>query len=133
MFLENVKLLILLVVLIGIAGTVVGSREAFGALVAGGYGMNVPSIGQFSEQYGGGPGIGSGISSLPGSGLFSLPAGWEGTRIVPMISVSERYDTNVYFAPKIAGLQREDFVSAVTPGLSIQRNTSLYSATTGEP
>ena len=117
-------------VLMSIVGTGGGIREASEALAEGVYGgMNVPSVGPFSEQYGGGAGIGSGISSLPGSGLLGAPAGWEGTRIVPMISVSEAYDTNVYFAPKTAGLQREDFVSTVAPGLSIQHNTRLYTAT----
>lgn len=40
--------------------------------------------------------------------------------IVPFITLSERYDSNVFLAPKnIAGLQREDYVTIITPGIQI--------------
>lgn len=40
------------------------------------------------------------------------------TRIVPSISVAERYDSNVYFFG--AGANIEDYVTTVTPGVSIE-------------
>jgi len=39
----------------------------------------------------------------------------EGFQIVPSISIGERYDTNVFFIPKTAGLDRSDFVTTAAP------------------
>lgn len=38
-----------------------------------------------------------------------------GFRVVPMITVGQRYDSNVFFAPKNPGLDRGDFVTTVSP------------------
>lgn len=41
----------------------------------------------------------------------------DGFQVVPSVQVSERYDSNVYFAPKslLQGLNPEDFVTTVAP------------------
>jgi len=52
--------------------------------------------------------------------LFVLPAAvWAETQFVPLISVRERYDTNVLFVnPKLVpGVNVEDFVTTITPQL----------------
>lgn len=47
------------------------------------------------------------------------------TLIVPVVTISERYDSNVFNAPKIAGINREDWVSTATPQLNfIHRGTA---------
>ena len=67
---------------------------------------------RFSAQLGAG-GLGVG---LPGQG----GAGQIGTRVIPILSISERYDSNVFFVPKIPGLKREDYVTSVSPQLYVQ-------------
>lgn len=43
----------------------------------------------------------------------------------PSVCVSERYDTNVFFAPPTPGLTPEDFVTNITPKLLINHNGEL--------
>ena len=41
---------------------------------------------------------------------------------IPSLCVSERYDTNVFFAPPSPGLNRADFVTNVNPALRVNHN-----------
>ena len=50
------------------------------------------------------------------------PAGPSSFAVVPSICVSERYDSNVFYRPPTPGLQREDFVTNVTPMLRVNHN-----------
>lgn len=69
-----------------------------------------------------GSGMGGGMPTIPGTefGGATDPGSIrvaEGLHVVPSIQVSERYDSNVYFAPKsqLQGLTPEDFVTTVMP------------------
>ena len=69
-----------------------------------------------------GGGMGGGMPTVPGTefGGATDPSSIrivEGLNIVPSVQVSERYDSNVYFAPKsrLQGLTPEDFVTTVVP------------------
>ena len=73
----------------------------------------------FSGQLGGGGG-GLGVG-LPGQG----GAGPLGTRVIPMLRISERYDSNVFFIPKTPGLRTEDYVTTVSPQLFVQDSRSF--------
>ena len=42
--------------------------------------------------------------------------------LVPSLCVSERFDSNVFFRPSTAGLQREDYVTSVNPMLRVHHN-----------
>lgn len=42
--------------------------------------------------------------------------------LVPSLCVSERYDSNVFFRPATAGLEREDYVTSVNPSLRVNHN-----------
>lgn len=57
------------------------------------------------------------------------PAGLLGTHFIPGIRISERYDSNVFLAPNIPGLDREDFVTSVAPSLAIIHNTPYVTLT----
>ncbi|MEO5955266.1 MAG: hypothetical protein ABIR36_06205 [Nitrospiraceae bacterium] len=67
-----------------------------------------------------GGGMGGGMGSVPGTAYggatdpSSLQLG-EGFRIIPSVTVGERYDSNVFFAPKTPGLKRDDVVTTVAP------------------
>ena len=74
-----------------------------------------PITPRFFEQYGGGAGIG-GAGGLGPAG-FAQTSGPDGFVIIPFLSVHERYDTNVVFAPPAPGLKRDDFVTGVSPQL----------------
>ena len=85
----------------------------------------------FSEQFGGGGG-GLGVG-LPGQG----GAGPLGTQFIPMLRISERYDSNVFFVPKTPGLKLEDYVTMVSPQLFVRDSrsfafTTLNVGTVGE-
>lgn len=41
----------------------------------------------------------------------------DGFQVIPSLSVGQRYDSNVFFARKSPGLQREDFVTTAVPQL----------------
>ncbi len=66
--------------------------------------------------------MGGGMPTVPGTEFFgatdpsSIQAGG-GLRVVPSIQISERYDSNVFFAPKnlLQGLTPSDFVTTVSP------------------
>ena len=50
------------------------------------------------------------------------------TTIIPSLTVSERYDSNIYFAPKSTlspGIQAEDFITMVVPQMTIAHAGSL--------
>lgn len=67
-----------------------------------------------------GGGAAGGSGSIPGTafggatdpGMLQIQ---EGFRIIPSIMVGERYDSNVFYAPKTPGLNREDFVTTTVP------------------
>jgi hypothetical protein len=42
--------------------------------------------------------------------------------VIPSICASERYDSNVFYAPKTPGLQRDDFVTDVNPQILVNHN-----------
>lgn len=92
-------------------------------------GAILPSSPAFNEQYG---------SPSPGGGMMGFSAsmatsGQGGTawRFIPSITLSETYDSNVFYAPEIAGLQREDYVSTVAPQLAVQHLGSLVGVNFG--
>ncbi|HBH80402.1 MAG TPA: hypothetical protein DDY39_11305, partial [Nitrospira sp.] len=69
-----------------------------------------------------GGGMGGGMPIIPGTAFSgatdpSLRRTGDGLRLVPSIQVSERYDSNVFFAPKsqLRGLTPEDFVTTIVP------------------
>lgn len=74
-------------------------------------------------QMGGmGGGMGGGMPTIPGAafGGATDPSSMQtvnGFRVVPSVLVSERYDSNVYFAPtsELQGLTPEDFVTTIVP------------------
>ncbi|MBX3300734.1 MAG: hypothetical protein KF693_00810 [Nitrospira sp.] len=84
-----------------------------------GMGFGLCSVGQ--AQMGGG-GMGGGMPTIPGTEFggatdpSSIRVG-EGLNVVPSVQVSQRYDSNVFFAPKslLQGLNPEDFVTTVVP------------------
>jgi hypothetical protein len=41
---------------------------------------------------------------------------------IPSLCTSERYDSNVFYAPKTPGVQRDDFVTDVNPQLRVNHN-----------
>jgi len=72
--------------------------------------------------------LGGGMSGSTGGGLGSIPGVAfggatdpsmiqlkEGFHVIPSIMVGERYDSNVFYAPKTPGLNREDFVTTTVP------------------
>src|SRR5262249_18133662 len=78
------------------------------------------------------PGTGLGGATDPGAFRIS-----EGYRLVPALMVGERYDSNIFFVPKTAGLDREDFVTTAVPtirglyaGKSLSAN--IYASAIGE-
>jgi hypothetical protein len=71
----------------------------------------------FRNQYGV-PSPGGALQGIPlTGGLLGgssiLPA------IVPSVSIAQRYDTNVFNTPKIAGLERDDFVTTISPQIAL--------------
>jgi hypothetical protein len=84
--------------------------------------LSSPSQAQIGGMGGaGGMGGGSGGGGItPGSSFESAidPSAMRtarGFHVVPMITVGQRYDSNVFFAPKTPGLDRDDFVTTVSP------------------
>lgn len=74
----------------------------------------------FSQQYGSG-----GLGLAPVMEAQGVP----GTRFIPLLTISERYDSNVFFAPKLPGLKREDYVTSTSPQLFIQDSREFGSTT----
>src|SRR5439155_20197731 len=70
-----------------------------------------------------GPGV---LGEAPPEPVRQLVPVW---RVVPMLSISERYDSNVFFTPKanLAGLnvKPEDFVTTVNPQLAVVHSGRL--------
>jgi hypothetical protein len=48
-------------------------------------------------------------------------------QFIPSLCVSERYDSNVYFAPKTPGLDRADFVTDVNPQVRVNHSGEYFS------
>src|SRR5262245_19195408 len=54
---------------------------------------------------------------------FGRPyTGTEYMEFIPSLCVSERYDSNVFFAPPTPGLNRADFVTDVNPQVRVLHN-----------
>ena len=70
------------------------------------------------------PGLGAATPSGAGRGVVAptTPASAASFDVLPSICVSERYDSNVFFAPKTPGLTRNDFVTNVNPNLRIKHS-----------
>lgn len=68
-------------------------------------------------------GMGGGMPSVPGTAFggatdpSSIQATTDGLRIIPSVQISERYDSNVFFASKsqLQGTAPDDFVTTVSP------------------
>ncbi len=58
-------------------------------------------------------------------GVGRPSAAWAETRLIPAVSVSERYDSNIFFAPagSLGGLKPWDVVTSVTPTLQVLDKT----------
>lgn len=54
------------------------------------------------------------LTPVSGTGVFFS--------VTPSLCVSERYDSNVFYAPPTPGLQRDDFVTNVNPMLRVNHN-----------
>ena len=65
----------------------------------------------FRSQFGGFGGGGTGVPMRGGGGVLPV--------FVPMISVIQQYDSNVFSVAKIPGLVRDDFVTTILPTLNI--------------
>ena len=86
---------------------------------------------RFDTQAGGGGGLGGpslGAGGL-GVGVPGQGGGATGLRIIPVVTMSERYDTNVFFAPKLPGLDRQDWVTTISPRLALQDNGRVIGTT----
>ena len=68
-----------------------------------------------------------GISSTPATPVQKAVAGPE-TNIIPSITLSERYDSNVFFAP---GGNGEDYVTTGSPQLKVVHKRQLIEGTVG--
>lgn len=88
-----------------------------------GFGLCSLSQAQMGGVGGGvGGGMGQGMPNVPGTafGGATDPSAIQtvdGLRIIPSVQVSERYDSNVFFASKhlLQGLTPEDFITTVAP------------------
>ena len=71
---------------------------------------------RFFDQYGlpqPGGGMGAMASTIGPVDMFVF---------IPSVTLSERYDTNVFFVPALPGLNREDFVTTLSPRLIVLRS-----------
>jgi hypothetical protein len=89
---------------------------ALGGLVALLVGLG---SGAHAQQMGSGAG-GMGAGTIPGTPFGgaidpSMVQVREGFRLIPSLSIGQRYDSNVFFVPKRPGLDREDMVSTAVP------------------
>src|SRR5689334_21424202 len=63
------------------------------------------------------------LGSKPATDATGRPyTGAEFLEFIPSLCVSERYDTNVFYAPKKPGLKRDDFVTDVNPMVRVNHN-----------
>jgi hypothetical protein len=86
---------------------------------------------RFDMQFGGVGGLSPMAVATAGQPNFL------GLRVVPYLFLAERYDSNVFYAPELPGLRRDDYVTSFSPGLLLVHNTrlvntSLQAAATGE-
>ena len=88
-------------IFLGLPGT--GGAPVYGQMTGtGGYGVPVGIPNAPDTAFGG--------AADPGAIQIQ-----DGYRIIPSIAAAERYDSNVYFAPKTPGLNRGDYVSTLAP------------------
>ncbi|ALA59806.1 hypothetical protein NITMOv2_3414 [Nitrospira moscoviensis] len=83
---------------------------------------------RFDQQFGG-----AGATGTSGQTTFGV----FGLQVVPAITISGRYDSNVFFTPAIQGVRREDYATSVTPQLFVRDNgryvsTLMQIGATGE-
>src|SRR5213594_4431348 len=68
----------------------------------------------------GGPPVQDGLTGTEAGAVTGRPV----LGIVPSLSVSERYDSNVFFVP---GQNREDFVTTISPQVTVEEKARLLS------
>jgi len=68
----------------------------------------------------GGPPVQDGLTGTEAGAVTGRPV----LGIVPSLSVSERYDSNVFFVP---GQNREDFVTSLTAQVAVEEKARLIS------
>ena len=73
------------------------------------------------------PGLVQGQAVIPSTSVPKIGAGPE-TNIIPSVTLSERYDSNVYFVP---GGNLEDYVTTVSPQLRVVHRRQLVEGTVG--
>ena len=101
----------------------VSSESQFHQLQESFLGAILRSSPAFNEQYGA-PAPGGGMMGF-GASMATGSSGGTAIRVIPSITLSETYDGNVFYAPKIPGLKREDYVTTAAPQLQVQRLGSL--------
>ncbi len=76
----------------------------------------------FDMQVGGygGAGMGAFVGGQPGV---------LGVKAVPFLMLAERYDSNVFFAPALLGLKRQDYVTSFNPGIFFLHNSQVVRTT----
>lgn len=72
---------------------------------------------RFDQQYGG-----EGVGGVGGVGSGDTTFGVFGLQVIPAVSISGRYDSNVFFQPAIAGVRRDDYATAVSPQVLVRDN-----------
>ena len=68
---------------------------------------------------------GGGFSPLGMGGAMQGQPGLLGLRVIPYLMLAERYDSNVFFAPALPGLNRQDYVTSFSPGVVVFHNSRL--------
>lgn len=49
--------------------------------------------------------------------------------VVPVVNLAERYDSNIFTSPRIAGVRQDDWVSTISPTLNVLHRGSLAQTT----
>lgn len=70
-----------------------------------------------------------GAGALAAAMLGGISSVMADTLFVPALSLSGRYDSNIFSSPKIPGLRQDDWVSTVTPQLNILHQGNLAQGT----
>jgi hypothetical protein len=66
--------------------------------------------------------LGAGPATDPTDSTGRAYTGKQSLEFIPSLCVSERYDSNVYYAPPTPGLKRDDFVTNVNPMVRANHN-----------
>ena len=76
------------------------------------------ALSQYTQPSGGTSPAGAASSPSPTDRLL---------QVIPSISVSERYDSNVFFVPPTPGLRRGDYVTNISPNLQVNHSGDFAS------